>query len=494
MKRDMRWYDHISINFYWLGINIASSIITPVLLPYLVVLFMPPEQKNTYLATVRVIGLAVAMLVQPLAGMLSDRSTLRWGRRRPFIAAGALLNVLFLFIIGASPAFLGSSLDGFTRTVFGVTAAYAVLLIGIGLLQVSSNVGHGALQGLIPDLAPENQRGRASGVKAVMELLPVFLVIFIGPLVDAGKIWLTVGIIMAGFVSTMLITVLAVHEEPLREKPAGGMRESFLRLLGLTVLFVAVTRGAVWLVRGSGAWLSGQGATIGVQVAVVGLAGLIGMAGAIFVGVYYGAWLGIGKAARQQSSFIWWVVNRLLFLAAVGSIQGFAQYFLRDVLHIPNAATMTTVLLAVVAVFLLPSALSGGYLADRFGRKRLVGLSGLVAAAGTVLLLFATNLPLVIVSGCIIGIGAGTFMATNWALGTDLVPKREAGKYLGISNLAGAGAGIVGAGIGGPMADFFNALRPGLGYLVIFAIYAGLFLLSTATLTRIRPPATRSQT
>jgi MFS family permease len=96
---------------------------------------------------------------------------------------------------------------------------------------------------------------------------------------------------------------------------------------------------------------------------------------------------------------------------------------------------------------------------------------------------------MVLISGCIIGLATGTFYATNWALGTDLVPKEEAGRYLGISNLAGAGAGIVGAGIGGPMADFFNALRPGLGYLVIFAIYGALFLLSVVTLTRVREPA-----
>jgi len=80
-------------------------------------------------------------------------------------------------------------------------------------------------------------------------------------------------------------------------------------------------------------------------------------------------------------------------------------------------------------------------------------------------------------------------MATNWALGTDLVPKADAGKYLGISNLAGAGAGIVGAGIGGPLADFFNQFQPGLGYIIIFAIYAGLFLLSTLTLMKVNPKA-----
>jgi MFS family permease len=182
------------------------------------------------------------------------------------------------------------------------------------------------------------------------------------------------------------------------------------------------------------------------------------------------------------------VINRLLFLAAVGSIQGFAQYYLSDVLHIENPATMTTVLLGVVAVFLIGSALAGGYLADRIGRKRLVGLSGLAAAAGTLVLLFAGNLPLVLVSGSIIGVGAGTFMATNWALGTDLAPPGEAGRYLGISNLAGAGAGIVGAGIGGPMADFFNGLQPGLGYLVVFGVYGGLFLLSVAALAGIREP------
>ncbi|MCJ7623793.1 MAG: MFS transporter [Anaerolineaceae bacterium] len=482
----MNWYDHITINFYWLGINIASGVITPVLLPYLVLVFMPPEQKNTYLAMVRVIGLAVAMLVQPLAGMLSDRSTSRWGRRRPFIFGGAIFNVIFLFVVGASMLFIDSYLDDFFLSTFGITAAFAVLIAGIVLLQVSSNVGHGALQGLIPDLVPENQRGRASGVKAILELLPVFLVIFIGPLVDKGKIWLTVAIIMAGFLVTMAVNVIFVHEDPLNEKPAGGVGERFLRLVALTAIFVGITQGAVWLVRQGGAFILARTSSLAPQILVVGLAGLVGMTGAIFIGVYFGAWVGIGSEARQQKSFIWWVVNRLLFLAAVGSIQGFAQYFLADVLHIPNAATMTTVLLAVVALFLMPSAFGGGYLADRIGRKRLIMLSGLVAALGTILLLFSTNITLVIISGCIIGTATGTFMASNWALGTDLAPKQDAGRYLGISNLAGAGAGIVGAGIGGPIADFFNALRPGMGYLIIFGIYAMLFLLSAVALLKVK--------
>ncbi len=376
MKRPLRWYEFLTVNAYWLGINTGSAVLTPVLLPFLVALFMPAAQKNSYLATVRVIGLAVAMLVQPLAGLLSDRNTSRWGRRRPFIATGALFNIVFLFIIGASPAFMGAASSGVSR-------AYLVLIVGLALFQVSANVAQGALQGLIPDVVPENQRGRASGVKSVFELLPIFVVILIGPLVEAGKIWPVIGITMATFAITAAITVLGVRETPLREKPAGSLFEPTLRLVALTAIFVGTTQAVIWLVTASGRWLREGGAGVTAQVALIGLAGLIGMAGAIFVGVYAGAWVGIGAEARQQKSFIWWVINRLLFLAAVGSIQGFAQYYLRDFLGIANAVSMTTLLLGVVALFLLPAALGGGFLADRVGRKRLVAAAGLIAAAGT---------------------------------------------------------------------------------------------------------------
>ena len=484
VRRELRWHEYITINIYWLGFNVASGSITPLLLPYLVALYVPEGLKNTYLANIRVISLAMAMLAQPVAGMLSDRCTHSLGRRRPYIIGGTLFNLLFLVVVGISPLFADSTVQrGFFS---GVSVAYLVLLAGIVLLQISSNVALGAVLGLIPDLVPRDQRGRASGVKAVMELLPVFGAIVSGGLLGEGRIWLTIVIVMVAFLLGMLITVATVHEKPLEEKPAGGIRVPFLRLVALTVIFVAATRAGVGLVNYSGTQLARWGAEPGVQVAVVGVAGLLGMAGSILVGVYLGAWVGIGQDAPQQTSFIWWVINRLLFLAAVGSIQGFALYYLADFLQVADSELWTGVLMAVVAVFLIATALGGGYLADRMGRRRLVGLSALVAAVGTFVLLLARDVPMVIVAGSIIGMGAGTFMATNWALGTDLAPPEEAGRYLGISNLAGAGAGIVGTGIGGPMADFFNALRPGLGYLVIFALYGVLFLLSALALTRVK--------
>jgi MFS family permease len=487
MSRKLRWQDHISINSVWLGINLEIGSITPVILPYLVALFVAGEQKNTYLATIRVISLAVAMLFQPAAGLLSDRSTHRWGRRRPYILVGTLLNVAFLLVIGFSLSFIGSPLDETIEPLLGVPVAYVVLLIGIILFQAAANIVLGSVIGLIPDLVPDDQRGRASGVKSVLELLPAFLIIFIGPMVDKGQIWPVIGIIMGALLVTMVITVVFVSEKPLEEAPKDGKSEQILRLVGLTLIFVITTQIAVWLVRSAGSFLVDQGAGLGQQIAFIGLAGLVGMAGSIFIGVFVGAWVGIGKDAREHKSFIWWVVNRLLFLAAVGSIQGFAFFYLQDYLKADDPATMTTILLAFVGAFLIPSALGGGYLADRIGRKRLVSYSGLIAAVGNIVLIFAPSFPLVVVSGCIIGMGAGLFWTTNWALGTDLVPKDEAGRYLGISNLAGAGAGIVGVGIGGPIADFFNGISAGLGYLVIFSLYAFLFILSVIVLRNVNP-------
>ncbi|MCJ7668741.1 MAG: MFS transporter [Anaerolineae bacterium] len=465
--RRLRAIDYITVNIYWLGLNFVTGGLTPIILPYLVQQFVPEVLKNTYYGGLRTAGLIVAILVQPLAGMLSDRSTLRWGRRRPFIFLGTMLDLVFLAWIARS-------------------GNYWMLFVAVLFLQFSSNIAHGALQGLIPDLVPREQRGRASGVKAVMELLPVILLplLGIGLLVDQGRVWAAVLVIMVALFIAMILTMM-VREEPLRERPEMLIKPRVARIVLLTLIFVVATSVFGGLVGFVGALLKESGV---LQLVAVGLAGLVAMAGAIVVGVWLSARVGIGEGAHRHSSFVWWVINRLLFFAAVTSIQGFAQYFLQDVLEVSNPGQATAVLMAVVGVFTVIAALGSGFLADRFGRKRLLILTGIVAGAGTLLLLFSVNIFMVYFSGFLIGVATGVFVTTNWALGTDLVPPEEAGRYLGISNLAGAGAGVVGAGIGGPLADFFNMSSPGLGYLVVFAIYGVCFLLSSVTLLKVREP------
>jgi MFS family permease len=468
---DLKYHHYITINIYWLGLTTVSQT-NGLIQPLLIQEFVGPEQQGTAYGNLRLYTLMVALLVQALAGMLSDRSTLRWGRRRPFILIGTLLNMVCLVALGASPSYW---------FLFGV----------VMLSQVASNTAHGAEQGLIPDLVPEDRRGLFSGVKSVMDLLPVIIVaITIGPMIAAGRMWggilVEVGILFLAMVITMF-----VREEPLREPPERLDWQPFGRLVAMTLVFMAVILGLGEIVEWIGQLVSGAG-SLSTLLLVMGIAGLLAMATAVVAGVWTSARISIGgEAARRHPSFSWWVVNRLAFLVGAINISGFAVYFLQARLGLEGeaAAGPASQLMMVVGILILLCALPSGWLADRIGRKRLVALSGVVAAIGTLVLITSPNMTVIYVGGCIIGAATGTFFTTNWALGTDIVPKKEAGKYLGISNLAGAGAGAVGAYIGGPIADYFTTRSPqspAIGYVLIFVIYGVLFLLSSFVLIRVQ--------
>ncbi len=479
MKR-MRWYDYLTVNLFWLGLNIRNTAVGSVFTPYLVALFVPAGRQNTALGVISTAGLIIAMLVQPAAGLLSDRSTSRFGRRRPFIFVGVLFDIVFLVAIGLS-------------------GSYWMLLVATLLIQFSANVSHGPLQGLIPDLVPEDQRGRASAVKAVLELVPIVLVGFtIAQLVGRGHLMWAIAATAVTLLITMLLTLVFVKETPLKEKPTVSLKIPMLRVLGM---LAGIALGAAAGLIGGGALggLAGliawpfTGGTTALAVGV-GIGGAVAMAVAVVAGVWSGALATIGRDARRQSSFTWWVVNRLLFLAAVTSIQGFAPFFLMYAFNVnaETAASMNGNLMTVIGLFVILSALPGGWVSDRLGPKRVAGASGLISALGSIILLAAIWVPdmvVIYVAASIIGLGAGLFMTANWALGTGLVPADEAGRYLGISNLAGAGAGMIGKGIGGPIADYMNGYLPGLGYFAIFACYALLFALSTVSLVWVRKKA-----
>ena len=484
MRRDLRWYDYITINIFWLGITTLSQT-NGLLFPLLVQQFVGEETKGTFFGTLRLWGLMVAVLVQALAGLLSDRSTLRWGRRRPFIFIGTCINLVLITAIG-----LTTGLDGMA----GYWALFALAI----LQQVASNIAHGAEQGLIPDLVSEDQRGRYSGVKAVLEIpMPVILTaLLIGPVFAAGNMWGGILIAMATLLVTMIVTMF-VREEPLREPPSKIDWTPFLRLLLMTGLFTAIILGLREVVKGVGFLLLNVSST-NVQIIAMGVVGLIAMAIAVGLGVLLSVRVSIGEAARRQRSFAWWVVNRLAFLIGTTNLSTFAVYFIQGRLGYAeaDAAGPASQLMMVVGILILLTALPSGWLADRFGHKLLVAISGIVATMGTVVLLLTTNLTVIYVGGCLIGAATGLFFTANWALGTRLVPKEEAGRYLGISNLAGAGAGAVGAYIGGPIDDFFTTNVPGvpgLGYVLVFAIYGSLFFLSVVALTQVKQPEQQPQ-
>ena len=474
--RRLRWIDFISFNLFWLGLNIRNNAVQSIFLPYQVDAFAEESIRNSALGIARAAGLIIAMLAQPVFGILSDRNTSRFGRRRPYIFVGVLLDLFFLALLATSES-------------------YWMLLLCVMLIQVSSNVSHGPLQALIPDMVPEDQRGLASAVKSIFELLPlVILGMTVAALVGAGKFNLAVLATGAALLIIMLFTVFMVRETPIKEKPDVPLSPALLRVLGMLAGIAAgavagiIAGGAIGLIFGLIAWpVVGKENALAVFIAV---GGVVAMIVAVVVGVWAGTLASLGQEARRKPAFTWWVVNRLMFLAAITSIQSFAPYFITYSFHIEieTAISIYGKLITVVGVFTLLSALPSGWLSDRIGQKRLVGIAGFIAALATVLLLSTVwfpNLALIYLVGIGLGIAAGLFVVTNWALGTRLVPDEQAGRYLGISNLAGAGAGIIGAGLGGLIADYLNGVSPGMGYFVIFSGFGLMFLLSILSIRGI---------
>lgn len=480
MSRPLRWYDAISINIYYTGLMVIAQTMTPLVAPLLVQAFVGESQQGTYYGTLRLWSLMAALLAQALMGMLSDRSTHKLGRRRPFIFAGTLLDLVFIALIGFSAGLEG--LNGFW-TLF-------VLLI---FLQLSLNIGQGALQGLIPDLVPEDRRGFFSGVKALFEVpIPVILVSFtIGRMISAGQMWTALATAMGVLFLTMLVTI-TVPEKRLEGKQPPLDWAPIIRLGLMTALFTVVILGMGWLVRALGSLLVYT--SLSNQLVGMGLLGFATMLVAVAIGVYMSVSLSIGKDAKENPSFTWWVINRLAYLVGSTNLSSFAIYFLQGRMGFAReaAAKPASQLILLVGVFILVLAVPSGWLADKFGRKPLVAIAGLTAALGVLVLILAPNMTVVYIGGVIVGAATGLFFTANWALGTMLAPKEEAGRYLGISNLAGAGAGAVGAYIGGPIADYFTVQvpsQPGLGYVVLFAIYGGLFLFSVIALAGVKRQA-----
>jgi MFS family permease len=468
MNRALKWFDYITINIYWFGLTTRSQVLSPLIIPLLVQRFVGEAAKGTYVGNIRLWALMVAVLAQALFGMLSDQSHSKFGRRRPFIVAGTIGELLIFFLIG------------FTAGMEGMSGYWFLFLL-YTLSMLSSNAAHAATQALIPDLVPDEKRGTFSGIKALLELpIPLIFVSFvIGKMVSAGNIWGALIILMIVLFICMVITLWVPETAQTAPKEKRDW-QPILRLLAMTAFFTVIILALGAAVKGimhfgiAAEWKNVK--------LIVMLVGFLGMVIAIGIGVWVSVAISIGKQVKEHKSYTWWVVNRLFFLTGSTNLASFMVFFLQE--RFPNlqgekAAGPAATITMFVGIFILLSALPSGWLSDRFGKKPLILVSALLATAGSIVVLTSPILSLMNVGGSLLGAGIGFFYASNWALGTEIVPKEQAGRFLGISNLAGAGAGAVGAYIGGPIADQ-------IGYTPLMIIYTVLFMVSLLALTRIK--------
>ena len=112
-------------------------------------------------------------------------------------------------------------------------------------------------------------------------------------------------------------------------------------------------------------------------------------------------------------------------------------------------------------------------------------IGSLAIAAGILMLLLGPSYGYIIIGGALQGVAVGAFMSSNWALATDLVPKTEVARYLGLTNLATAGGAALARAIG-PAIDFFNGYAPGLGYKIMLLVCFAYFIAGSALVVKIK--------
>ena len=395
------------LNAYWAGLSFMWSSIHPILLPAVLLNYVPDAKKNTYLGLLTFAGLIIAMIVQPITGALSDGWTSRFGRRRPLAFLGTLFDFVFLSVLAWGGGLVW-------------------LFIGYVGLQFSSNIAHGPMQGLLPDRVPPFQLGVASSLKTFLDMFALVVAsLLAGRLLDPvtrdpAPIMI---VVMSLLAVSAAITFLGVKEEPTQGHAQTNWRSV------LSVFHVNF---------------------------------------------------------RENSSYWWLIAERLLFLLGIYGMQAFAQYYLQDVLRVPDPPKQTGDLLAALTLTMVALIVAAGWMTDRYGAKRVLAIGTFISVAGMLLILLATDMRGLVIFGSILGGGIGLFLTSNWALANSLAPQQEAGKYLGLTNLATAGAAAL-SRLEGPVLDWLNAAWPGAwaGYRGLFIFGAICMLLSLFFLRRI---------
>ena len=228
----------LTLSIYWLGINVMWTGLHVLILPERMQALFGPASAGLGLGLITTAGVVVAIIVQPTVGALSDYTVTRWGRRKPYIVIGSVLDVAFLWAVASADTFL-------------------TIVIALVLLQFSSNFAQGPFQGYVPDLVPARQVGRASGLMGVMIIFGGMVGVGIAaigyiqlvpgmaePTVRAILFWPTVAL---GFVEVATMVVLALTIDEGRPALPRGKR-SWLRI-GLSAWGTDLLheRSYVWL-------------------------------------------------------------------------------------------------------------------------------------------------------------------------------------------------------------------------------------------------------
>jgi len=459
------WTQILAISIFWLALNFHWAALGIIILPSQVFKIVGDLNKGEALAFVLVPGAFVSLFANPLFGLLSDRTRGRlasWGRRRPYIFFGTLINIGGLIWMAAS------------RDIVSLAAAYI-------LVQFSSNAATAPFHALLPDIVPAEQRGLASGVMGLLAIAgSIGGVIVAGLFIDASKplptyvqgLWLTYGIIIAVLLALMLITIFSVKERnslsaqsaaqeedqsptaPSIAEPAAPVRRSWLsRFVVLTIAWTLLAAAAAWglialwnVLHVAHIQISGDVLQIVLEtIATIGILRLFDF------------------NPRRDPDFAWVLLTRLVMMLGIYTVQDFLQYYMRDAVKVAHPEQQTTNFIIILSLTSLFSALGAGWLSDRFSRSAAI-VPGLVLTGVAMLGLAAAGAPVAFyLVALMYGFGFALGHTGSTILTMDRAPEAERGAAMATLTVAWDIGTLVGAFM--------------LGFLVDAAGYGAVFLL-----------------
>ena len=230
--------DQLVLSIFWFSLNIQNAALFPIVIPLQILLFVPPgqvgnAQQALLLGWISAVGAVVSLIMPPLFGMLSDNTRGSWGRRRPYIAAGAVLLVLSALLLA-------------------VAGRIVIFVLALMINQIGSNAANASYQALLPDLVPREQRGEASGYMGLMTILGsigslVLAALLLGQVSltstgsDVIRHGATLFYVLTGIALLVgaLITVIGVHEIPLKSTASKPTRKQESRVVRFRRWFVS---------------------------------------------------------------------------------------------------------------------------------------------------------------------------------------------------------------------------------------------------------------
>jgi len=402
---------HTALSAFWFGNFFMWQPLTTVVIQNQIDAVVPKAHQGTAIGLAVSVGGLFAMTVPPIVGAISDRLSTSFGRRRPIMVGATLLTLPGLLVLATA-------------------TNYTQIVIGYALVQFFFNAAGAAFAGIIPDVVPAQDFGRASGFLATMVQLGSGAGLFANTLIAGAHldrwIYLAFAVVM---VLTLVPTSLAAAGEgtqpppPRQSMPLGAAVHEFFRpMLG--------------------------------------------------------------------GDFAWVIATRFFVSAGITAVAYYLNNFFRDVVGATDPGTFTSEWFLVVLLVAIPFGLAGGYLSDRMHKRKLFVFAsgGFQAFVALVFIVFFPKaLPIVFGLGAAYGIGYGLYYAVDWALACDTLPNRSSSaKDMGLFHIALTLPQFVVPFFAGPALDHFNAVSPNLGYRVVFASAIVLLLIGTIFVSRIR--------